>query len=476
MTADLNKKSKKPREDKLLFRPFRRLGNILSQEFLSSAEELLFLVRSHGISKVPTPLTSREQYLKFCAQVHDGWKQAQLRIAELLVDALQRRETVAAQVTESHQRRDKVGKTAAQAKVAVVDIEITILRRILDVALWTICAGDHSMMRRFFVAGGGSNFSTKNIQTAMSAAAAYNSDPHKIALSTDILSYVHIGDLLVSDCKTGQVTFVEIKEGEKNQAIAEAVKFALESGCELFEHLTTEQLSATDLSHYNRTKRQAVRNQTIIETVRNEGGVDQNTGAIVSVLKTDDPPDLWVGNIMSCYEKLGSDKPWSIASIDECVHLGVYNDPKMAFVGFNAWMDRIKCESEILNLTDSFFDPSVRPLGATFLSIELQNKILRGEVLVIICLDYERLFEMANKLQAGFMGLASNKDTQESRRHKFRMLEHKGRAIEMRVGGNVRMLGAGFRDRVVFDQQRPSQIVASYIASMLSEAPDQKVD
>lgn len=444
------------------------IGRALSQEFLSEAEDLLYLVLSYGIENVKDPLKSKERYLEFTAAVHDGWKQAQLRIAALLIAAIARRDAARDQKAIHRRKKDKAREGEASNAVDLADMEIAILRRIMDVVLWTICGGDHSMMRRLFVIGGHSNFSAKNIEDALPVAASYNKDRYQVALCTDMLSYVHVGDLLVSDAKSGTITFVEIKTGEKNMAITRAVNFALDSECGLFEHLTTEQLSQVDRAQYNRVKRQAIRNQTIVDTVRNEGGTDPNTGAIVSVLKTDDPPMLWSDRIVSCYRELSDSKPWSIASIDECVHLGVYNRRDMAFVGFNSWMDRLKCTSPIFNLTDSFRDPSVRPLGATFLPIELQNKILRGDVLVIICLDYERLFQMSNKMHDSVMRSASRRETSEAKRHKLRMLEFNGRLIEMRIGDNALYLGAGFRDRVIFDQHCPSQLVSQNIAQLLS--------
>ena len=91
------------------FQPFLRLGKYLSEEFMAVAEELLFLVGVYGMSKTPSEPTNEEELGQFFAHVHDGWKQAQVRIAELLTDALARQAAAQADEKEQHRQRNKKG-------------------------------------------------------------------------------------------------------------------------------------------------------------------------------------------------------------------------------------------------------------------------------------------------------------------------------------------------------------------------------
>lgn len=446
------------------WRPFLRLGEYLSKEFLVLAEEWLFLVREYGTSKSESRPATKEQFLEFTAHVHDGWKDAQRRIADFLIDALARRSAAEAHQKEQHRLKSKEGKRLAREDAARIGLEISVARRMLDVILWTIFAGDHSTLRRLHVDGGEHNLSTANIVDAMKAADHFNNDAQVMALSTDMLSFVHVGDLILANRAEGSISFIELKAGEKNVDIAQTAEVAVQSECEYFEALATSGYNETDRKHYERVKRQAKRNDTIVSTIRNEGGTDPNTGSKVVIQPTPDLVEHWSEDVMRCYESLNESKKWAISVIDECVYVGVYSDQRMAFVGFQAWMKQQGCESRIFSLTDSFRDPGVRPLGATFLSLDLQKKILRGEILVIMCLDILRMIDLANKLQPGYLQLATKTETVRMRGQKVGDFTLNGLFIRANVAGEVTFLGGGFRDRVLFDQQRPAQLLSQHLA------------
>jgi len=448
-------------------RPFAPPGKYFSETFQRMALELHHLVTEYGIQNTRAQPETREEFLAFFAHVHDGWKEAQRRIATLLTDRLVRRSEVAALEQQRRRLKDKDGQRAARLQLQQLGLEIVVLRRTLDVILWTIFAGEHSTLRRLFVQGGQHNLSAKNIADAMSAAEHVNKEPQVMGLCTDMLSAVHVGDLLIANRETGEVQFAELKSGERNFAITAVAEFAVQSKCAHFEHIATAEFDETDKKHYTRVKRQAQRNETIVETIRNEGGSDPSTGAQVFIHPTEEPTEIWTHVITSCYEQLSERKSWAIDVVDGCLYVGVYSSQKMAFVGFQAWMAREKCESRIYNLTDSFFDPGTRPLGATLLPFQLREKVLRGEILVIMCLDIVKMIELANHMQPGHMRLATKKETAKMlQKHPMGDFTLKGLLVKTNEGsGQSMFLGGGFRDRILFDQQRPAQLIAQYIRS-----------
>jgi len=461
----MGKKSKDPTFEQQ-FQPFLRLGRYLPDDFLKATEELLFLVSAYGKSKTPKQPETREQYFEFTAHVHDGWKQAQRRIAALLTDALSRRDAATANEKVQHRLRNRDGQLLAKRASSLVRIEINILRRILDTVLWTIFAAEHSTLRRLFVVGGKSNLSAKNIADAMPTAERFNVNPQQIALCTDILSIVHVGDLLVANRETGAVDFVELKAGDKNYKISKIAEFAVKSGCERFEGFATAGFDETDMEQFQRVKRQTERNQTIMTAIHSEGGIDHNTGIEVKIFPIKDAPEFWNSTIIDCYHQLNESKKWAIATIEECVHVGVYSDQEIAFVGFKSWMASIKCKSRVFNLTDSFRDPWTRPLGATDLPFELVKKIFRGDILVIICLDIVRMVQLANQMLEGFLALTSARDAARVRGKGIPLLQCEDQFVRARIGTATYFVGEGLRDRVVFDQHLPSQLIANHISTM----------
>jgi hypothetical protein len=467
--------SARAEQPKIDTRPFAPLGKYLTEDFLVVAVELHFMVSEYGTSKTPSEPKTKAEWIAFFALVHDGWKEAQRRIATLLTERLVDRSTAHADAKERRRVRDKDGQLAAEREVQRIGLEIVVLRRTLDVILWTVFAGEHSTLRRLFVQGGQHNLSVQNIADTMPAAEYFNLDPQVMAVCTDMLSIVHVGDLLIANRKTGETSFAELKSGDKNLEITAAAEFSVRSQCANFENLATARFDEADRKHYERVKRQTQRNETILETIRNEGGSDPNTGARVFIHPTKEPTEFWSDVITDCYSKLTDEKRWAISVVDSCVYLGVYSSQKMAFVGFQAWMAREECKSRIYNLTDSFFDPGTRPLGATLLPFELREKILRGDILVIMCLDIVKMIELANRLQPGYMRLATKKESARAE-HKRQMGDFtlNGQYIKTTEGSGQSMyLGGGFRDRILFDQHRPAQLIAQNIRS--SEAFRDKI-
>jgi hypothetical protein len=451
-------------------RAFVPLGKHLPKEFLEVVLELHYLVSDHGIENTPVEPQTREEWLAYFAMIHDGWKEAQRRIAVLLKERLVRRSEAQADEAEQRRLRSKEGQTAAKRRLQAIGVEMLVLRRTLDVILWTIFAGEHSTLRRLFVQGGQHNLSAKNIDDAIPAAEFFNRDPQVMAVCTDMLSIVHVGDLLIANRGTGELVFSELKTGEKNLAITAAAEFAIRSGCERFEKLATASYDKADQKHYERVKRQSQRNETILNTIRDEGGTDPSTGAQVFIHPTEEPSEFWTDTITACYQQLNDAKQWAIGVIDECLYLGVYSSQEMAFIGFQAWMDREKCESPIHNLTDSFFDPGTRPLGATLLPRDLREKILRGDILVVMCLDIAKMIALANRIQPGYMSLATKKESSRMRQERaMGDFTLRGLLIKTNEGGGVSMfLGGGFRDRILFDQHRPAQLIAQNMRSSVA--------
>ena len=459
------------------WRPFLRLGKYLSGDFLERASRWLTLVSGCGTSKVPTQPESRAEWLAFFAHCHDGWKQAQKEIAEFLTIALTKLDQAQKEEKQQHRLKSKGASKHARAKVKQITLEMNVARRMLDVILWTIFAGDHSTLRRLIVDGGRHSLSKENIAVAMDAADCFNKNPQVMALSTDMLSLVHVGDLILTNREENSTHFVELKAGDKNLEIAATAEFAIRTECELFESLATAAFDENDRKHYQRVKKQTKRNHTIISTIRNEGGTDPNTGATVIINSTPEPPEYWSDRITQCYEQLDAKKLWAIAVIDKCVYLGVYSDQRMAFAGFQAWMDRQSCVSPIFNLTDSFHDLGVRPLGATLLPEHLRQKILRGDILVIMCLDLQKFIDLGNGIRPGTMRLATKSETARMRMHRMGNLMMNGRYICTILDDEVAFVGIGTRDRILFDQHSPAHLLRQRVeAGPMSRRIERKQD
>jgi len=157
------------------FRPFARLGKYFQKASLRRRGSPFPCSRArHQQGYFAAHHKRRISELR--AHTHDGWKLAQKRIAALLTDALTRREEARAIAKRCRRLRNRPGDQAARRDESRIDLEIRVLRRTLDVVLWTIVVGDHSTLRRLFVIGGKHNLSIKNIADAMPTADQINED------------------------------------------------------------------------------------------------------------------------------------------------------------------------------------------------------------------------------------------------------------------------------------------------------------
>lgn len=449
-----------------LWQPFLRPGKYLSDDFLKIADDWLFLVSAYGISKTPSQPTTKAEFLTFLAHCHDGWKLAQIQIAAFLTQALAKRQAIMNE-KKQHSNKNSEDKKQARIKINKINLEIRVARRMLDVILWTIFGCEHSTLRRLTVKGGQHSLSAENIAVAMDTANYLNKNALVMALSTDMLSSVHVGDLVVVNHENNVgIEFVELKTGKKNAAISSTAEFAVQSECKIFENLATANYNETDKKHYARVKNQLKRNEMILSTIRNEGGIDPNTGDKIIINSITDPIEYWSDRITQCYQSLSDQKTWAIGVVDECIYFGVYTDQPIAFVGFKSWMDSMGCMSQIFNLTDSFYDSSVRPLGATLLPLELKHKVLRGEIIVVMCLDILKFIDLANKIQPDYMRFTTKSETAKiNKSHRLRKtsLSLDGQFIHTTIGGMTGFIGIGTRDRLLFDQQRPLQLLSQRI-------------
>lgn len=451
-----------------LMRPYMRLAKALGDDFMKTVERWHHLVSQYGYESVPAPPSTRAEFEVFYGHCHAGWKLAQQEIAEFLIAELPRLAEAKADEKRQHAARDPAARSNAKAARQLVEGRIAVARRMLDVALWTIMSGDHSTLRRLLVKGGQHSLSVANIKDAMGTADELNKDPMTIALCCDMLSLVHVGDLVVRDARSGSTTFMELKLGDKNAALAQAADLAVKTQCQAFESFATSSLDAKDLQHFARAKRQAQRNNAIINILENEGGDDPFTGGLVQIQRVP-PAQTWAHRVAAAAQALTSERQWAFAVIEDCVYLGIYTDPRMAFVGFQGWLSGRKCTSPVVNFLDSFRNPAVRPLGAANMSYELRLKVLRGEVLVMLCLDVHKLIELGNKMQPGYMRLGTRADGERARSSNLRDFDLDGRPIICTVNDQEIVLGAGTRDRILFDFHSPSQLLRNYLDHPLHE-------
>lgn len=458
-------KTLKPTIDQKRIRPFTPLANILSDDFKDLCKKLLFLIRENGVSQVRPDFNNREQLLEFAKYVHQGWKEAQSLIIERVLNNLSEIERLDQKLKDFRRARNKDGVQKINRELNRLKTENTVMRRMIDAIAWAIFKNELSTIRRLSTKGAQTNFSAFNIKDALSTIELYNQNDHLMALCCDLSTFIHVGDILLFDYEKGLTFFVELKSGEKNMALTKIAEAAAEVQCPIFEDEIKKEMSEKEHKQFKRLKKQVEVGNAITNTLNNEKGTDHNTGGGVRIFTTSHEPHSYGSKIVSCYGQLNEKKTWAIDSIDDCLHLGVYTNVDQAFVAFNGWMDMMKCTSTIYNITDSFRTPAVTPFAALNLPTELLEKVIQGEITIILCLDVARLVEMTNSTFPDFLTYADKKASADADRKFTLPLKLDNKAL-LANGGIV---GQGLADRIIFDLQRPKQVIKMFYEMITSK-------
>ncbi|HDV0211033.1 TPA: hypothetical protein ACJ5A2_002082 [Klebsiella pneumoniae] len=436
-------------------RPFLPIKRVFDNEFISLVTELIFLIRSYGIDKVGFS-NIKKDYKLFISAVHDGWKKAQIKISHNVINKLSEIESLEIKKKEFHRQKNKDAKQECINKINTLKSEILILRRFIDSIVWTILEDEHSTIRRLPLDDNLDNLSIKNLKEAIQTLEEINSNPFTIGISSDLTTFIHTGDLLVRNYFDGTLSIVELKTGKKNLEFCDAANFSLHSDCPIFDEQYTKELSPVDLKHYQRTKKQLQHMKDVTNTINTGEGYDHFHKKTVKIQDNNYIPNYFSEKIMDSWRRISLGKLWDIHVIDECLFIGTYKNVEMGFVGFNSWMKVSKFNGTVLNINDSFKLKLTKPLLNLNLPNETIKDILLGEFIVVLCLDTEKFYNEANKIHPGIL---KRKRVTNSKLNTMDLVTINEEAIYSENNGQEIYLGTGFLSRIIFDFQRPKNII-----------------
>ena len=257
-------------------------------------------------------------------------------------------------------------------------------------------------------------------------------------------------------------SFIEVKSGKKSKVLLDIMEHSEELGCKLAETILTKDFTISEKQQYKRIKNQADRAKNLSSTVKTNEGYDQLTGRKVKITETRCDIKYYNDELLECRKRLEENGKYAISVIDSCLYIGMYKEPEFAYVGFSSWMNILKCENPIYNLTDSFFDALARPLPSLNMPTEFIEEIINGKIVVMGCLNTRGFYELSQKLYPGMITLArppKNADIGAMN------VDGKAMAMSMSDQGIQGYLGGGLMNRMRFDLQRPRSILENQYAT-----------
>ncbi|MBZ6397919.1 MULTISPECIES: hypothetical protein [Pantoea] len=450
---------KKPDHDAEMnrkLRPFMKFWTLFSPEFIGQMQKNTRLIR--GDEAELARLNQEGDMMAGYEACVSRWKTAHKHIALSIVVRLDEIRELEAKKKEHHRNREKTQKDECIASIELKKLEIRVLRRTADALIWGMLGDEASSVRRLPIKADLDNLSKENIIDSLIAADKLNRDPHRLAVVSDMSTFVHVGDLVMVSLQDG-FQLVEVKTGTKNNELYQAAEFGFTSACPHFEENFLKDKPAKDSQQFNRIKNQMIRAGNALEAIYTGKGYDNLMQSPVVIEDKDYQAEFFNENIIKLAEEIKSGKTWAIDVIDECVYVGVYSETQMGFVGFNTWVDGTGFKGKIININESFFDTLSRPFLSLNLPTELLMDIMAGKLLVVMCFDHEKFYERANARHPGLFTLEDYPDNTEKHAHAQNTLHVGSKGIASLVEGNVSFVGNGFETRILFDLQRPDNLI-----------------
>ncbi|MEN4624281.1 hypothetical protein ABEH29_23160 [Pantoea agglomerans] len=450
------KKSGRDREMDRKFRPFLKFWTLFSPEFISHMQKITLLIRGDE-----TELARLDQEGDMTAGYEacvSRWKIAHKHIALSVVVRLDEIKELEVKKKEHHRNRQKTQKDECIASIELKKLEIRVLRRTADALIWGMLGNEASSVRRLPIKADLDNLSKENIIDSLIAADDLNKDPHRLAVVSDMSTFVHVGDLVMVSLQDG-FQLVEVKSGTKNNELYQAAEFGYTSGCPHFEENFLKDKPINDIQQFNRIKNQMIRAGNALEAIHTGEGYDNLMQSPVIIEDRDYQPVFFSEDIIKLAEEIKGGKKWAIRVIDECLYVGVYPETQMGFVGFNSWVSHSGLNGRISNINDSFFDTLSRPFLSLNLPTDMLVDIMAGKLLIVMCFDHKKFFERANARYAGLFTLEEYPENTEKHAHSQNTLHIGLKGIASLVEGNVSFVGNGFETRILFDLQRPDNLI-----------------
>lgn len=430
------------------FKPFRNFWTRFPPEFIVLIRHLMGLIRG-GKSEI---LEKEQDVMLDYEACLSNWKIAQKIMSFEIIFRLDDIIKLEAKKKEHHRNRNKEEKVACIYAVTLRKNEILVLRRCIDSLIWSMLDNEPSSIRRLPITPHTDNLSRINIIDSMIAADLINEHKHKLAVVTDMSTFVHIGDLATFSLQEG-FQLIEVKTGKRNHELYEAALKSFTSDHPTPEDHHINNMSEKDVNQFNRIKKQIVRGNNVLKAIYTGEGFDNLSQSPIKIYDRNFVPTFYNKNLIHLWETIFSGKNWAIDVIDDCLYLGAYRDAEKGFLAFSTWMDGIDIKSKVVNINYSFFDPLSRLFMSLNLPTELLFDIISGELIIIMCFDHQQFFNRANSRYPGLFYLSDEEESTEN------TLFVGNQGIASDVDGCCSFVGNGYEIRILFDLQRPDNLI-----------------
>ncbi|MGA3143487.1 MAG: hypothetical protein ABSF10_10720 [Verrucomicrobiota bacterium] len=374
---------------------------------------------------------------------------------------------------------EKVTKNPSLPQEAQMDLQYLKLlwERINDTIIWQMFCQQRHLIKRLCMRQPRRPLSACNPSSVISVLKQINSDPFKIAIWTDATGIVDVGDILCRDCKTGEVLFLEVKDGEVNDDIHRTLKT---SACPWTVQDFLNRRGKKGGEQMMRVIEQMKLNSQVSSFLRKEKGFDPSAGCEVEIMDMTAIPerdwDLELNQVLRASEAEDGalvcvdDTLWLFAKTRTSESVSAVEQEfakrveQLHHPTASKWMKEYqKGDSfpSILSLQQWVSYVQSRPLFCRDLAVEDMVSILKGKKHVMMFFDWSAFAHSLSQLGVTLEWSSQKQGRREKSKPRYDRFLLVGDRMPILKCGDVTMhLGDSRLLRIFFDGIRPSSLAA----------------
>lgn len=308
-------------------------------------------------------------------------------------------------------------------------------RRVNDTLIWTVMGCQRHLVKRLCLYRPRPSLTDSNPSVALDFLGKVNSSDFALAIWNDATTCVDVGDLtVVPDGRHPQATFLELKEGAVNEAIAELLvgvnSADLKSRVEVFE----AKYGKKGAAQLRRVLNQKVKSDQAMDLLNKETGIDPVTGRHMRVIEVSAELTKY-DDALGWVLKASLDRRTAVTEVvDGCVWLYANADKRLSLdelrnefsallaqriAGFSQAANKRRPSDDrnrIASLSEGFYHPLALPLFLRNLDPSIVGAVAYGDLMfrVLLYIDWASFGNVVRQEGADF-NWSSIKDGRRAR-------------------------------------------------------------
>lgn len=448
---------------------------ISNTEFNALLLDILFLVCNYGISHHQPEKENKLSYQLFMNKVHEGWKKAQDIACGALLAMLDETKEINEKIAARKKAKQVQAVQQLQQAEEIINIRIRKIQYVFNTIPWTIFGIKDHVPRRFYREPQ-NNINRKTLSEIYTAADQINKDPSRLAILSDLTTFMHVGDLIVmglSDSSPG-LSIVEVKTGSTNSKLLETLEFYEKSHCDKFMQLSAQNMTESERKQMSRILKQKLAMIQAAEVLEKDEGIDLSTNKPVRLIEPLSQPDTFEDKVNDAYKTLSDNKDWAIGTIDECLYFGLYKGQwrEHGKVAMQMWMSSLNKDCIYIDFRSAFFDDLSKPITLQPIEKELTDKILTDEVSIYFALCFDDLISECQKNNVDCSFVSRKESERVAGQFGGDLFRHKKQLLSVvnNPSGTKIYINGGIFSRIFYGFFRPIHLIKMIAESSLRDS------